>query len=46
LREVAIVSGFGSDEASAVKAAYARRGVREQRSIEVLGWSIVVLDRD
>ncbi len=46
LPQVGVLSGFGSDEAAAVKAAYARRGLRERRSVEILGWSIVVLDRD
>jgi ribosomal protein L11 methyltransferase len=46
LPRVGVLSGFGSDEAAAVKAAYARRGLHKRRSVEVLGWSIVVLDRD
>jgi ribosomal protein L11 methyltransferase len=43
---IGVVSGFGDDEAAAVIAAYARRGLRLRQSRPVHGWSVVVLDRD
>ncbi len=43
---LAIVSGFGPEEAPDVLAAYAARGFREQRRVERHGWVVALLERD
>jgi ribosomal protein L11 methyltransferase len=43
---VALVSGFGPEDAAAVFAAYARRGLGVRRQDERLGWMVAVLERD
>ncbi len=43
---LALVSGFGPEQATDVLAAYAARGFREQRRSERHGWVIALLGRD
>jgi ribosomal protein L11 methyltransferase len=43
---LALVSGFGPEQAPDVLAAYAARGFREQRRVERHGWVVALLDRD
>jgi len=43
---LALVSGFGPEQAPNVLGAYAARGMREQRRIECHGWVIALLERD
>jgi ribosomal protein L11 methyltransferase len=43
---VALVSGFGPEDADAVSAGYAARGLAERRRVEAGHWTVVLLERD
>jgi ribosomal protein L11 methyltransferase len=43
--DVALLSGFGPDDAERVAGAYGARGLWERRRVDRLGWTVLVLER-